>query len=94
MNVKFIYYYYFLGCMELKGTLRLNDELERTRKEALLQCLTTGSEEIPQTLSRMASFPYRYRNADITDWSLLEILIRNVRHNNSKKLTLLIFYHF
>jgi hypothetical protein len=66
----------------LKGTLRLNDELERTRKEALLQYLTTGSEEIPQTLARMASFLTRYPNADVVDWPLLEIFIRNVRYNN------------
>jgi hypothetical protein len=41
--------------MALGGTLRLNDELERTRKEALMLYLTTGSEEIPKTLARMAS---------------------------------------
>jgi hypothetical protein len=80
--------------VELKVTLRLNDELERARKEALLQYLTTGSEEVPQTLARLASFLTRYRNADIMDWLLLEIFIRNVRYNNSNKLTLLIFLPF
>jgi len=53
--------------MELKGKLRLSDELERTQKEALLQYLTTGSEEIPQTFAMMASFLTRYRTADIMD---------------------------
>ena len=67
MKVRFIYCCYFLGCMELKGKLRLSDELERTQKEALLQYLTTGSEEIPQTFAMMASFLTRYRTADIMD---------------------------
>jgi hypothetical protein len=53
--------------MELKGTLRLNDELERMRKETLLQYLTTGSEEIPQTLTRMASFLIGHRNTNVVD---------------------------
>jgi len=70
--------------MEMKGKLRLNDELERTQKEALLQYLTRGSEEIPQTFAMMAPFLTRYRNADIMDWPLVEIFVRNIRDNTIK----------
>jgi hypothetical protein len=43
--------------MELKGKLRLNNELERTQKEALLQYLATGSEEIHPNFRHDGLFP-------------------------------------
>jgi hypothetical protein len=65
--VEFIYKCYLFEdtfqVLRLFGVER-DVELERTRKGALLQYLTTGNEEILQTLGRMASFLTRYRKLD------------------------------